>query len=625
MKELYSRYKDLISYLFFGVCTTLVNLITYWLMARLCNAGIMSSTVIAWILAVMFAYITNRKWVFHSKAHKFEEVSKEIFSFFSCRIVTGMLDWTSMFIFADLIGLNDMVVKILSNIAVIILNYIFSKLFIFKKNDKNNESIFKGKNIYSIFSVVFLAVLTLIVAMKSPLNPWTNSVAYTDSNVFKYVAMVMSRGGMPYKDAFDHKGPLLYIINYLGQTIAFYRGIWVIEYITIFGTFYMMYKTSRFYCGRAASCFIVTIASTPLTGYFEGGNLTEEYAMFFIAISIYIFLDYFFNDKINRARLVICGLCFGAVLMLRANMISVWIVFCISVLTWNINKRKKVPWNYLIYFLIGAALLVMPICVWLIKGGAFPYFVNDYIIFNFKYSSVYGGGNIYNKYTSIMTFLECNMFLISLITVIYMVSLKKNLFFNVTYLIYMLLTLILISMSGLSYGHYGMILIPVFTYPLSQIYTFENKDNTGTKMLLTVMFTLTVVPEWKANLDNMMNAIQYPNEQIVLSERDKNVINLITDNTFKNDKIIVMGNSNFYYVLSGRLAASRYSYQPSLAVDDKISQEFEADLIDNMPKIVILTDDENEDYRKWFTMQEEYERLYIYEEAPHTSVYLRIE
>lgn len=625
MKVQYSRYKDLISYLFFGVCTTLVNLISYWIMARLCKAGIMLSTVIAWILAVTFAYITNRNWVFHSKAHKFEEVSKEFFSFFSCRIVTGMLDWTSMFIFADLIGINDLVVKILSNIAVIILNYIFSKLFIFKKNDKNNESIFRRKSIYSIFSVVFLAVLTLIVAMKSPLNPWTNSVAYTDSNVFKYVAMVMSRGGMPYKDAFDHKGPLLYIINYLGQAIAFYRGIWVIEYITIFGTFYMMYKTSRFYCGRAASCFIVTLASTPLTEYFEGGNLTEEYAMLCIAASIYIFLDYFLNEKINRFRLVICGLCFGAVLMLRANMISVWMVFCISVLVWNIIKRKKIPWNYLIYFLIGSSLLVAPICVWLIKGEAFSYFVNDYIIFNLKYSTANGGANIYNKYTSIMTFLGCNMFLISLMTIIYMISIKKNRFFDVTYLIYMLLTLFLISMSGLSFGHYGMILIPAFTYPLSQIYTFGSKNNIGTKMLFTVIFTLTVFPEWKENLDGMVNSIQYPNEQIVLSERDKNVINLIEDYTSMNEKIIVMGNSNYYYVLSGRLAASRYSYQPSFSIDDKISQEFEADLIDNMPKIVILTNDENDRYRKWFSMQEKYERLYISEETPHISVYSLIE
>lgn len=68
LKALYQKYKDIIPYGIFGVLTTLVNVIVYWTSARLLGLGVMPSTVIAWILAVLFAYITNRKWVFHSTA-----------------------------------------------------------------------------------------------------------------------------------------------------------------------------------------------------------------------------------------------------------------------------------------------------------------------------------------------------------------------------------------------------------------------------------------------------------------------------------------------------------------------------------------------------------------------------
>ena len=133
LKKLIKKYWDVIPYLFFGVCTTLVNVATYWICAHPLSLGIMASTVIAWILAVFFAYVTNRKWVFHSEAHGVNEVSKEIVSFFGCRLATGVVDWLCMFVFVELLNINDVVVKVAANIIVIVLNYIASKLVIFKQ------------------------------------------------------------------------------------------------------------------------------------------------------------------------------------------------------------------------------------------------------------------------------------------------------------------------------------------------------------------------------------------------------------------------------------------------------------------------------------------------------------
>jgi len=92
----------------------------------------MPATVIAWVLAVLFAYITNRLWVFESQADTINDFVREIIAFFACRLTTGILDLLIMFIFVDLLYCNDLLVKIGANVLVIILNYVASKLIIFK-------------------------------------------------------------------------------------------------------------------------------------------------------------------------------------------------------------------------------------------------------------------------------------------------------------------------------------------------------------------------------------------------------------------------------------------------------------------------------------------------------------
>lgn len=133
IKQLLIQFQGLILYGIFGVLTTVVNIFSYWLLAHPLGLSTMPSTIIAWVLSVCFAYLTNRKWVFHSNASTMKEYLKEIVAFFSCRVATGVLDWVCMFVFVTLLSLNDVLIKTLANILVIILNYIASKLIVFKK------------------------------------------------------------------------------------------------------------------------------------------------------------------------------------------------------------------------------------------------------------------------------------------------------------------------------------------------------------------------------------------------------------------------------------------------------------------------------------------------------------
>ena len=132
IRNLLIKYRDIIAYLFFGGCTTVVNIVAYWAAAYPMNLGTVPSSVLAWVAAVIFAYVTNRKWVFRSQAVTRQEIAREVTSFFGCRLATGVVDWVVMFVFVDLLHFNDMIIKIFANVVVVILNYVASKLLIFK-------------------------------------------------------------------------------------------------------------------------------------------------------------------------------------------------------------------------------------------------------------------------------------------------------------------------------------------------------------------------------------------------------------------------------------------------------------------------------------------------------------
>ena len=131
--ELMKKYKSFIAYAVFGVFTTIVNIVTYNVCYFNLDISNTLSNIAAWVLAVTFAYLTNKVWVFDSKSWKWQVLRKEIPAFISCRLATGVMDLIIMFVCVDLMGWNAMLMKMISNVLVIVLNYVFSKLVIFKK------------------------------------------------------------------------------------------------------------------------------------------------------------------------------------------------------------------------------------------------------------------------------------------------------------------------------------------------------------------------------------------------------------------------------------------------------------------------------------------------------------
>ena len=136
IKDLFIKYKFIILYGIFGVFTTIINILVYSLLYSVLNFSNVISNIIAWIASLLFAFVTNKIWVFESKNFDFKIFVKELCSFVLCRLTTGILDLGIMFVGVDLLKGPAIILKVISNIIVIVLNYVFSKVFVFKNKSK---------------------------------------------------------------------------------------------------------------------------------------------------------------------------------------------------------------------------------------------------------------------------------------------------------------------------------------------------------------------------------------------------------------------------------------------------------------------------------------------------------
>lgn len=134
LKRCYSKNKQIINYLICGGLTTLVNFITYIVIAKLFNVDEVLSSALAWFTSVLFAYFANKIVVFESKSKDIGIVIKELGTFFLCRILSGILcDVGTFALMVKVIKINDIISKVVTQVMVVILNYILSKWIVFKK------------------------------------------------------------------------------------------------------------------------------------------------------------------------------------------------------------------------------------------------------------------------------------------------------------------------------------------------------------------------------------------------------------------------------------------------------------------------------------------------------------
>lgn len=137
IRKLIAEHWDVLSYLFFGVLTTLVNFLVYFPLYNWLQWSAALSNAIAWVVAVTFAFLTNKPFVFQSRDWSLNVVLPELSKFVACRAVSGLMETAAIWLCVDILKWNGNLLKIIVSILVVILNYVFSKWIVFVKKGKD--------------------------------------------------------------------------------------------------------------------------------------------------------------------------------------------------------------------------------------------------------------------------------------------------------------------------------------------------------------------------------------------------------------------------------------------------------------------------------------------------------
>ncbi|MCL2078775.1 MAG: glycosyltransferase family 39 protein [Oscillospiraceae bacterium] len=405
------------------------------------------------------------------------------------------------------------------------------------------------------FYPALLGIMPLLISLCSPLHPFAKNTPAEDSSVFLLIGKSMSQSIMPYRDLFDHKGPLLYVINWLGMLIGF-TGVWLIELACIFIAVLFCYKTARRFFDKASS-FLGTVATfIALFSWFEGGNLTESYALPLFFGALYCLTGYFVqNFELKHKQILISGLCMGGVLMLRPNMIGLWIGFCAVIFIHSLIIRKfKLAFSYILFFIVGILASVLPFIIWLGAKGLLNDFYRCYIQFNFEYVHV----PLMAVIESMRNGLKYPIVPIVAAILIALLFKKDNRKNHDFVLILSMIaafcaTALLTSLSGFSFPHYYMAYLPCLLLPVA--WMIQKVINHVKIKPIIIWIIICLVLNGSLSIGKGMI------ELTLKTDADRNVLaSFIKENTAQDEPILYIGLNCYIYLQSDRAPAGYYPY-----------------------------------------------------------------
>jgi len=433
-------------------------------------------------------------------------------------------------------------------------------------------------------------------------SPYSYTIPWVDSDVFLYGGWAMKNGEKMYMDFWDHKGPYLYFIEYLGFAITdSWIGVWVIELISVTISIISNYYLIRKFANKFISIIALYLGYSYLIFYLGYGNYIESYTLPLISISALLYKKYFYNNKydLSSGTCIKLGFLFMVAFLLRQNSIAIWIIFCLGIILYTIflKKYKKIV-QYGIGFITGMLIALVPVIIYITYNGIWKEFYKAYFEFNFKY--VENGGD------KIATLKYFTLNYINLFFLIGLFILLLNQEFRKKYMVeslcltgWYLLSLVFTCMAGYTWAHYAIILLPIYPigiailllYLDNKLLQIERKKANYIIAILAFMLTFIIMIDDKTNMamyHDSMWIIQYsPNN----SSEEKIICNKIRSMIPEDSKISVYGNACSYYLLSERKSVSKYTYQnPICIINNEIGMEYIKDILDNLPAAIVIPD-----------------------------------
>ncbi len=449
-------------------------------------------------------------------------------------------------------------------------------------------------------SKFFLAGFMLLIALLCTIHCfsflfWERSpVISADGAVFYTVADLWFNGKIPYAEAFDHKGPVVYLINLAAVFLGGPRYILVMELAACLLTAIFLYQTCRLFTTRMISLLALLLfplfwAWSMNWNICQGGNFTEEYALPAIAYGCYLLAKLTQNRQIRYAELLLGGAAAGYAFLLKPNFIAIFLVLLLAVAVqeFTAGTWKRFAVKTVIYILGGLAALA-PFAIYFMAQGAWRDFLDAFLQFNLKYS---GDLTLCQRIvTAALRILKQAIFFIPLLICVSLIGWRRNhsqagsLAALAFYLLVGLgCTGMAIFSNSFFSQYYVICAIPLMIIPYAMLLEANRINRRLTGLALAVVIFL--------NVSNLAMGLQgICNEYPAIAadyQPDPQIAEALKKH---NGELLVLGNLCHLYQVYGVQPVNKYFYQtPVINYDPKIFARVRQELLDGKAAVVIQT------------------------------------
>ncbi|MBQ9298568.1 MAG: glycosyltransferase [Clostridia bacterium] len=516
-----------------------------------------------------------------------------------------------------------------------------SKMRVFTTMRRSIVTAIKLQLIYNTKTVIansliclFLVALPLFLSLITNYSPINNQDILHDCGIFSYIGYAMQNGVFMYTGAWDNKGPLLYFIYYIGLKFDGEFGVYFLEYLSLLITTIFGYKTIKVLSKNkllsVIGCFYALCTWVPTN---ERGTLSENFALPFLMIGIYLFVKTMLNDtQLSKGGIILLGICSAALAMLRLNILLIFLpLFLLIGIRLIINRRFKEIGKWIIYGIIGFLTLCVPMAIYLFMNNALIECINT------AYLQVLGGFNTGDRLKAVQDMLEIfnkDTYAGILMAVFVIVSLvllifKKIKEKNIKYLIIGSILAILInlysnSLSGAVQMHYFITFIPIiFIVVAIIIYAISIIRNRSIRRVAEIAVVIAMIIIGIYNYGILENQI-IDRRTPIEDDIRYSIRGYIEKHSNPEDTVQLIGGGSEAVSANyktKRLAPTKYSYLPlwdsfTLERRKEIIDEFVESVIIEKPKLIIVCDKDYQlfeslvkDKEKWNNfLNEKYEK-----------------
>jgi 4-amino-4-deoxy-L-arabinose transferase-like glycosyltransferase len=459
----------------------------------------------------------------------------------------------------------------------------------------------------TLYDIVIPILVSLVGALivLFPSNPINMTLPSRDSGVFLYMGWRMTEGDAPYRDVWDHKPPLIYFVDALGLALTpdSLWGVWLLQYVFIFFTIFIIYKLLAREFGIAPALAGSVILISGLFTVLLKGNVTEGYALVFQAMCFWLFVHAWKKDFPTRTTFWV-GVLGGLAFYFKQTTIGIWMAYAVCLLVIR-HLQRQATLRDLLALLAGGLLPTLLLVLYLTGQNALPDFWEQAFLYNYSYINrheeirhlvpVFLKGFASLRYGWVIYLAGLGW----LAGAGYMWAKRKTLFEESHPLVWIALINLpiesfFITVSGRSILHYYLTPLPVMailsatlilTVPvlLQQVTKFPHQlIHKWTSVVILAVVLLGQVGQVR----------RYPEQVLSLQDNDYTpVIEYVIQNTRKGDQILLIGAESVLNFLTRREAPTRYVYQYPLALLGRrpMFEEYFDQILTNKPVLIIDT------------------------------------